>query len=178
MKKLLLFFSIFLASLTSNAQIFSDFNLSGGIVSHKTQKLYWENGLGLDFTSEFLLSKQIHLKAGYVSSRFGSALSSNAIKQDTYTVGADWRFFPKRSFQLFTGINTGFFKAHYEDPRFDVLPSSSALLQVEAGAVYNFNLPLTFSASVGYNVLNSNGESGPGTLFPVYYQLKAFYRFK
>lgn len=152
--------------------------LNVGLVSQKTQKLYWENGVGADYTSNLLLRKRIHLKASFVTSRLGSALNSNAIKQESFTVGADYRFFRRSPIQLLAGLNAGFFKAHYDDPQFDVLPSSSPLVQFETGLSYHFILPLTVSASFGYNFLNSNGESGPGTLFPVFYQMKLMYRIK
>lgn len=162
----------------AEAQLFKNYELNAGVISQKTQKLYWENGFGIDFTSDLLLKKKIHLKSSFVTSRLGSAISSNAIKQENFTIGADWRFFPTRSFQIFTGLNTGFFMAHYENQEFDVLPDSSPLLQFETGMVYRFEFPLSLSASFGYNVKNSNGEQGPGTLFPFFYQLKAYYKLK
>ena len=172
MKQLLFLFSLILSISAASAQ------LSVGIVSQKTQKLYWENGLGADYTSDFLLDKRIHLKAAFVTSRLGSALNSNAIKQESYTVGADYRFFRNSPIQLFAGLNAGYFKAHYEEEQFDVIPSSSPLLQFETGLSYHFVLPVTFAASFGYNVLGSDGTSGPGTLFPVFYQMKVLYRIK
>lgn len=175
MKKLPLLLVFLLYFGLADAQLYE---LNVGIVSQKTQKLYWENGLGIDFTSDLLLGKRIHLKTAFVTSRLGSALGSNAIKQESITLGADWRFFKNNPFQLFTGLNAGYFMAHYEDPQFDVLPSTSPLLQFETGLVYRFVFPLSLSASFGYNFINSNGERGPGTLFPVFYQLKAYYRIK
>lgn len=175
-KLLLLFFLLIIGS--ADAQFSKNYELSAGLMSQKTQKLYWENGLGVDFTSDFLLGKKIHLKSAFVTSRLGSAIGSNAVKQESLTIGADWRFLPTRPFQIFTGFNTGYFMAHYENQEFDALPASSPLLQFESGLVYRFVFPLSLSASVGYNLIGSNGEQGPGTLFPVFYQLKAYYTFK
>ncbi|MHB9055293.1 MAG: hypothetical protein ACYC2P_03950 [Paludibacteraceae bacterium] len=178
MRKLELLFIFFLFLDHANAQFVKNYELNAGLVSQKTQKLYWENGFGADFTSDFLLNKRVHLKGAFITSRLGSAIGSNAIKQESLTLGADWRFFHKRAFQIFTGLNTGYFMAHYEDPQFDVLPNTSVLFQFESGLVYHFVFPLSISASLGYNFINSNGSEGPGTLFPVYYQLKAYYKIK
>lgn len=172
MNKLLILSFFFTFIGYTNAQ------LSVGIVSQKTQKLYWENGVGVDYTSDLLLGKKIHLKAAFVTSRLGTVLGTNAIKQESFTVGADWRFFSEKPLQLFAGLNAGYFMAHYDDPQFDVIPSKSPLVQFESGLAYRFTFPLTLSASFGYNFINSNGEQGPGTLFPVFYQLKAYYRIK
>lgn len=178
MKKLLLLFFCFISLGFTSAQIFRNYELNAGVVSRKTQKLYWENGLGADFTSDWLLNKKIHIKSAFVTSVLGSANGSNALKQESFTLGADWRFFSKRSLQVFTGLNAGVFLVQYEDPKFDVLPNSSMLFQFESGLVYHFVFPLSVSASFGYNIINSNGENGPGTLFPVFYELKAYYRIK
>ncbi|MDD3788385.1 MAG: hypothetical protein PHO94_06785 [Petrimonas sp.] len=178
MKKMIFLFAFFVFTAYVSAQFTKNYKLSAGIVSQKTQKLYWENGVGADYTSDFLLQKRIHLKAAFVTSRLGSAMGSNAIKQETFVVGADWRFRPTRPFQIFTGLNTGFFKANYEDPMFDMLPNSSVLAQFEGGVAYHFNWPVSLFASFGYNFLSGNGKQGPGTLFPVFYQLKAYYTIK
>lgn len=78
MRKLILsLFLLICLTLTLQAQS----NLSIGVVSQKTQNLYWENGLGLDYSSEQLLNNHLHLKAAAISSRLGSAINSNAINQ-------------------------------------------------------------------------------------------------
>lgn len=176
-KGFLLLFSFF-TCIISSAQITKHYDLSAGIAVQKVQKLYFENGIGGDFTSDFLLNKKIHIKAAYVTSRVGSALNSNAINQDNFTLGVDWHFLPTRKFQIFTGLNTGFFCADYENEMFNDLPNNSALFQFESGISYQFNYPINASLSFGYNFVNGDGISKPGTLFPVFYQLKVYYRIK
>lgn len=173
-------FSIVFSSvfLLVNAQFLANYELNAGVAIQKTQKLYWENGIGVDFTSDFLLDKKMYLKVSYVTSRLGSAMGTNAIRQDNFTVGADWHFFHKNAFHIFTGINTGFFYADYEIDAFDILPNSSPLLQFNTGVYYKFNNPFTASLSIGYNFVNGNGTTTPGTLFPVFYQFKVLYSFK
>ena len=158
-----------------NAQAIKPFELAVGLRVQKTEQLYWENGLTADYTSDFLLHKKIHLKISYVSSRLGSAFLTNAIRQDNILIGADWRFRSDKDFQLFAGLNTGFFHADMELPQFDVLPHNSILLQLETGLFYKFKFPMATSLSVGYNAINGDGVNVPGSLFPVYYQLSVFY---
>lgn len=149
--------------------------LKGGIRIQKVQKLYWENGLTFDFASPKLAGNRIHIGASYASSRLGSAYKSNAIKQDNYLASAAYYFRHEKQLQPFTRINAGYFYADYEYAIFDVLPHNTYLLSVDAGMSYQFVLPFTVNASIGYNTHTGNGISGPGTLFPVYYQMSLYY---
>ncbi|MFT3751696.1 MAG: hypothetical protein QM800_02080 [Paludibacter sp.] len=176
MKKiLLLFFTVMLLAPAMKAQLTASDELAVGLRFQKTEQLYWENGVGLDYTSDFLVKKQIHLKMSYATSRLGSAMIGNAVKQDNFLVGADWRFRAQKPFQIFAGLNTGFFHADMENSTFNVLPHNSMLLSGEAGLYYKFKFPLAASLSVGYNLINGDGVSKPGTLFPVFYQLSVLY---
>jgi hypothetical protein len=149
--------------------------LKGGIRIQKAQKLYWENGFSFDFASPKIADSRIHFGASYVTSRLGSAIGSNAIKQDNYIISTGYHFRHKKYFQPFTRLNAGYFHADYEEDIFDVLPNSSFLFSVDAGCSYEFNIPLTVSLSAGYNVISGTGTSGPGTLYPVFYQISVFY---
>jgi len=170
----ILFVSLIIVS-NAWAQSTDSYELGVGLRFQKTEQLYWENGFGADFTSGFLLNKKIHLKLSYTSSRLGSAFSSNAIKQDNYLIGADWRFRSEKDFQIFAGLNTGFFHADMERAQFDILPHNSMLFSLETGLFYKFKFPLALNLSLGYNIINGNGVSSPGTLFPLYYQMSVFY---
>ncbi len=161
----------------SYAQVFDAYEIGVGVRIQKTEKLYWENGVGIDFTSNFLLQKKIHIKMSYATSRIGSAYNTNAIQQDNYVIGADWRFRSGKNFQIFAGVNTGFFHADMENIQFFSLPHNSMLFSLETGLFYKFKFPLATSLSVGYNMINGDGISTPGTLFPVFYQMSIFYYF-
>ena len=161
-------------SLKSQSSTKQDIKL--GLVFQKTQSLYLENGIGADYSSDFLLNKRIHLKASYLSSRFGSALGTNAIKQDNIIVGADLRFRQNKDLQILAGINSGVLLVDYENSIFDVLPKSTMLLSIETGLVYNFKFPLSISLTAGYNLKSGNGIDIPGTLFPVFYKFGVFYK--
>jgi hypothetical protein len=149
--------------------------LKGGIRIQKTQKLYWENGLAFDFTSPRIVDQSIHFGVSYVTSRLGSALGSNAIKQDNFLVSTGYHFRHKKELQPFTRLNMGYFHSNYEDAIFDVLPNNSFLLSLDAGLSYEFEVPLTINLSAGYNLNSGTGSSGPGTLFPVFYQMSIYY---
>ena len=149
--------------------------LKGGIRIQKAQKLYWENGFAFDFASPKIWDSRIHFGLSYVSSRLGSAIGSNAIKQDNYLISAGYHFRHQKQFQPFVRLNTGYFHADYEEDIFDVLPNEALLLSIDAGLSYEFKIPLTASLSAGYNLNAGTGSSGPGTLFPVFYQMSIFY---
>lgn len=153
----------------------SSYELGIGIVSQQTLKLYSENGVGVDFAGDFLLNRHLHVKLSYLTSRLGSALGSNAIKQDSYLFGLDWRFRAQQPLQFFAGISTGYFIADYDEPLFNSLPSKSVMIAPELGVVYKFQFPLSVGLTGGYNVINGNGINVPGTLFPVYGRLSVLY---
>jgi hypothetical protein len=149
--------------------------LKAGIRIQKAQKLYWENGFALDYANPKILNSRIHFGASYATSRLGSALGSNAIKQDNYLVSAAYHFRPHKQLQPFARLNLGYFHADYEAAEFDVLPNSAFMTSVDAGLYYEFKIPLTLSLSAGFNLNAGTGSAGPGTLFPVYYQMSVFY---
>jgi hypothetical protein len=176
MKKLVfVVMAVFIIASHLNAQNLNSEEIGVGLHFQKTEQLYWENGVGFDYTSDFLLHKHIHLKMSYATSGLGSALMSNALIQDNFVIGADWRFRPQKNLQFFAGLNTGFFYADMENPIFNALPHSSILFSAETGLFYKFKFPLAASLSVGYNLITGDGVSKPGTLFPVFYQLSIFY---
>jgi hypothetical protein len=149
--------------------------LKGGIRIQKAQKLYWENGFSFDYTSPKIADSRIHFGVSYVTTRLGSAVGSNAIKQDNYLISAGYHFRHLKQLQPFIRLNTGYFHADYEEDIFNVLPNSAFLMSADTGLSYEFRGPFTVSLSAGYNLTSGNGTSGPGTLFPFYYQMSIFY---
>ena len=149
--------------------------LKGGLRIQKAQKLYWENGFCFDYVSPGIADSRIHFGASYVTSRLGSAIGSNAIKQDNYLISAGYYFRHQKQLQPFARLNLGYFHADYEEEIFDVLTNSAFLFPVDAGLTYNFSVPVSASLSAGYNFNAGNGTTGPGTLYPVFYQLTIFY---
>ncbi|WP_157663272.1 hypothetical protein [Polaribacter sp. SA4-12] len=146
-----------------------------GIRTQKAQKLYWENGFAVDFTSPKISNKHIRLGFSYVTTRLGSAMGTNAIKQDNFLVNMGYYFRHQKKLQPFTRLNTGFFYADYESDIFDEIPNTAFLFAIDAGISYKFDAPFTVHLSAGYNLNTGNGSSGPGTLYPVFYQMSIFY---
>jgi hypothetical protein len=137
-----------------------------GLKFQKTVDLYYENGV----TGQYQFSKRILLGASYVTSRLGSAVSSNAIKQDNFTISGAYLFRPSKKLQPTIRLNTGYFVADYESDIFKNLTNSSAILALDAGLLYSFKSPLKLNFSIGYNAITGDGEQGAGTLYPVYFQ--------
>jgi hypothetical protein len=178
-KKFVLFILSFFSVLFSQAQSSGTNDglsgeLKGGIRIQKAQKLYWENGFSFDFASPKIADSRIHFGVSYVTTRFGSAIGSNAIKQDTYLFSIGYYFRHQKQFQPFARLNTGYFHADYEEAIFDVLPNNAYLFSADAGLSYEFGIPLTVSLSAGYNLNYGSGTSEPGTLYPFYYQMSIF----
>ena len=69
----------------------------------------------------------------------------------------------------------GYFHADYEEAVFNVLPNNSFLLSLDAGLYYEFKAPVTIDLSAGYNFISGKGSSGPGTLYPFFYQMSIYY---
>ena len=75
--------------------------LNVGLAFQQTQYLYNENGLAFDYSCANLLNKHLHIKGAFVSSRLGSAIGSNALKQDNYMIGAHYYFSNEKPLQYF-----------------------------------------------------------------------------
>lgn len=79
----------------------------------KTVNLYYENGITLQYASDRLLSQRLYLGFSYISSRLGTALGSNALKQDNIFLSASYYFRPQRVVQPFVRLNAGYFIAKF-----------------------------------------------------------------
>lgn len=144
--------------------------LDVGLRLQKSVNLYYENGVTVQYTTENLMSNRLYFGFSYVTSRLGSAISSNAIKQDNFILSSTYYLRPAKMLQPFVRLNTGYFYADYEEAVFDDLPNSSLLLSPEAGLGFKTNSPLKIGASLGYNLITGDGVKGPGTLYPLYLQ--------
>ena len=144
--------------------------LDVGLRLQKTVNLYYENGITAQYTSDQLLSQRLYLGFSYVSSRLGTALGSNAIKQDNVFLSATYYFRNQRVLQPLVRLNAGYFIADLEEPMFDELPNSSILLSPEAGISFDPKSPFKINASFGFNVFTGDGTEGPGTLYPLFVQ--------
>ncbi len=144
--------------------------LDVGVRLQKTVNLYAENGITVQYTNPKLVAQRLYVGLSYVTSRLGTALGSNAIKQDNLLVHAAYYFRPNWVIRPVVKANAGYFNADYGDAMFNVLPSTSLLASPEVGLCYCPDIPLKINASIGYNLLTGNGVTGPGTLYPVFVQ--------
>lgn len=141
-----------------------------GIRLQKSVGLYTENGLTAQYTSRKLASQRLYVGLSYVTSRLGTALNSNAIRQDNLLATVSYYFRPRWLIQPVVKANAGYFVADHADALFDELPKTSPLISPELGLCYCPDFPLKISGSVGVNLLTGNGLTGPGTLYPVFVQ--------
>lgn len=155
---------------TSTAQVHT---FDAGLRFQKSAGMYYENGL----TGQYNLTVRWVLGASYISSRLGSAIGSNAIKQDNLIVSGSYLFRPGRSLKPFVRANAGYFRADYEEELFKSLPQSSATASADAGLVYFFQNPLKVNLSLGYNAITGAGDQGAGTLYPIFYQTSITWNF-
>lgn len=147
-------------------------SLDVGVRIQKTLNMYNENGI----TAQYHLTRRVGVGLTYVTSRLGSAIGSNAIKQDNVFASASWFFRPDRAVKPFMRGNLGWFFANYEADIFEELPATSPLVSLEGGLAASIKGPVGASASLGYNLIAGDGLDVPGTLFPLFYQLSFTYR--
>ena len=149
---------------------------SAGLRFQKTHNLYYENGITFDFNNQKLLNNSLHLGFSYATSRLGFAISSNALKQDNYLISFGYYFRHEKIISPIIQVNTGFFYADMEEPMFESIPHKSMLLSVEPGVYINFKFPIKAKATIGYNFITGDGVTGPGTLYPLFFELSIFYQ--
>ncbi|MFO8146272.1 MAG: hypothetical protein ACQEWG_00340 [Bacteroidota bacterium] len=167
--RVILFFLLFqFFSITDSKGQNSEVDI--GVRLQKSVNLYYENGITAQYTNNSLYSKRLYFGLSYVTSRLGSAIGSNAIKQDNIFLSITYYFRPDKILQPFLRLNTGYFYSDLEEKIFDDLPNSSILLSPEAGIRLKTNSPLKVGASFGYNLITGDGRKGPGTLYPVFIQ--------
>jgi hypothetical protein len=150
--------------------------LDVGVRIQKSASFYFENGVSVRYSDGRLFTDKLFLGISIVSSRLGSALSSNAINQDTFLLSAAWYWRQSKSVRPFGQFNTGYFRADYEEEVFDVLPNTTLIISPEIGIGYETKSPLKLALSAGYNFTAGDGISGPGTLYPFFMQMTATWR--
>jgi hypothetical protein len=132
--------------------------------------LYWENGFSIQYSNRKVKPDNLYFGFSYVTSRLGSAINSNAIKQDNLLFNASWHFGINHVLRPIATLNLGYFTADYEEQIFEDLHNSSFVLSPEAGLIYVTKSPLKIMLTMGYNVITGNGEDGASTLYPLFFQ--------
>jgi hypothetical protein len=169
MKQTLLFLLLIAISPSLKAQ---NSVLDLGVRLQKDIGLYYENGISVNYSDKNLKPDRWYFGFSYFTSRLGTALNSNAIKQDNFLLSTSYYFKQNHALRPFVRLNAGYFSADYGSPVFDVLPSKTYLLAPEVGLSYKTKLPIKVALSLGYNTHTSDGTNGiPGTIYQFYYQL-------
>lgn len=133
--------------------------------------LYTENGFAVNYSNKKLLPDRLYVGFSYFTSRFGTAIRPNAIKQDNFLFSAGWYFRPAHIIRPFVRLNSGYFSANYP-AIFDVLPHNSLLFSTDAGLCFQTHTSLKVATSLGYNFIYGQGNNNvPGTLYPLYFQI-------
>jgi hypothetical protein len=148
-----------------------------GIRLQKTHNLYYENGISLDYSNANILEKKLHFEFNFITSRLGSAINSNALKQDNYLLSLSYLFRNEKLICPVVQLNTGYFYSDMEEKMFESIPHTSFLFSSEMGLFLNVNFPVKIKTTIGYNFITGDGVNGPGTLFPLFYELSIYYQF-
>ena len=142
----------------------------------KTNGMYWENGISAQYTFANFKPNQFFLGFDFVTSRLGTAMNSNAIKQDNYLISGSWFFNKDKQYHFVTRLNFGYFYSDLEEEVFDEIPNTSFLFSPEVGFTYEFNkIPIALNLGTGYYILGKDDGYSPGTLQPLYYHLDIYY---
>lgn len=172
MKTLFLLIFLFCASFSIQAQ-----QLNVGIRLQKTQQMYWENGISARYSFANFKPNRLFVGFDFVTSRLGTAMNSNALKQDSYIFSGSWYFFKNKPYHLIGRLNTGYLNTDLEYDIFDELPSSSFLLAPELGFNYNpEKLPIALNLGLGYYLNMQDENKTPGTFQPLHYHLTLYYK--
>lgn len=151
-----------------------DFHLGGK--TQKTYGMYWENGLSAQYSFAGFYPGRLHVGLDYYTTRLGSAIGSNALKQDNLVATTAWYFRKDKAFRLLTKLNMGIFKVDLETEIFDELPSTAFVLAPELGVSYRcMEAPWMLNLATGYNLNFQEEGKSPGTYQPLFYNLSLFY---
>lgn len=163
---------LFCASFNLQAQ-----HLNVGIRLQKTQEMYWENGISAQYSFANFKPNRLFVGFDFVTSRLGTAMNSNALKQDSYIFSGSWYFFKNKPYHLIGRLNTGYLNTDLEYDIFEELPSSAFLLAPELGFTYSPEaLPIALNLGLGYYLSVQDENKTPGTFQPLYYHLTLYYK--
>ncbi|MGB1003992.1 MAG: hypothetical protein ACPGVC_07180 [Salibacteraceae bacterium] len=150
---------------------------NAGLRFQKTQNMYWENGVAFQYTFKNMNPDKWIFGFDYVTSRLGSAINSNALKQDNFILSASYNFGNKElPVKFFLRANTGLFVVDYEYDIFKDIPNKALLLGIEPSVCYIFKeAPIKMNLGLNINFATTKEGYNPGTLQTFMYHLDFFY---
>lgn len=163
--------AIFFCSITAQSQV-----LKVGMRIQKTHNMYWENGISIQYSFPKFKPNQFFVGFDFVTSRLGTVLKSNAIKQDSYLFSGSWLFNKSKPYHFVTRLNVGYFYSDLEED-FSEIPHTAFLFSPEVGFAYDFkDVPISLYVGSGFYIITAKEGYSPGTLQPLYYHLDIHYR--
>lgn len=150
-------------------------SIETGFLMQKSVGMYTDAGLYAGFFPSDSLPMSIGVE--YLSTRFGSAISSNALKQDSFLANCSYFFRNKKTIRPFAGVNFGFTHVDFGSELFNELPNKALLLSPEGGVKVLFLSNFQSSASAGFNLLTSDGTGGVGSVMLLFCQFSVGYIF-
>ncbi|MFM2207166.1 MAG: hypothetical protein RL213_1141 [Bacteroidota bacterium] len=151
--------------------------LKAGVRIQKTYGMYWENGISAQYGFRNFKPDRLLIGLDVVSSRFGTAIGSNAIKQESYLLSGSWLFNKRKPYHITTRLNLGYFYSDPEESFFEVIPHTSFLFSPEVGFIYDFKkIPLSLNLGSGVYIITAEDGYSPGTLQPLYFHFDIHYR--
>ena len=147
----------------------------GGLRFEKAAGFYWYNGITAEYASQKIWKQKIGFGFNFISSRFGSALSSNAIPFYEIDLSGIYYFRRSKDLKPSVRLNAGYAHANFGSDIFNSIPDHSFIISIEAGVSYDFHFPIRIALSGGYNLITGNGITGLSTIFPLYAQCSVFY---
>lgn len=150
--------------------------LEVGLLFQKSYHFYWENGISATYRASYLLDNRLGIGLNLLSSRLGSALGTNAIKQDQILLFGQYDFRPGKSIRPFVQLHVGYLKAQYDQEFFSELADQSMLTSINFGITGTVKEMLVLKGSFGYNIIGGNGQSGLATIYPLIFHLSAQYK--
>jgi hypothetical protein len=167
---------ILIVSLLFSTIFFQAQTLKLGGRFQKTQDMYWENGISAQYSFAKFKPDQFFIGFDYVTSRWGSAYNSNAIKQDNYIFSGSWHFNKSKPYHFVTRLNVGYFYSDLEEDIFDEIPNTAFLFSPEIGFTFNIpQVPVSLNFGTGYYIITEKEGYSPGTLQPLYFHLDIYY---
>lgn len=144
--------------------------LDVGLRIQKDIGLYTENGISLNYSNKNYAPDRLYVGFSYFTSRLGTAINSNAIKQDNFLISGAWYFRQGHLIRPLLRANLGYFSSDYP-ALFNALPHQSLLLSGEVGFCVQTHSPFKIGSTLGYNAISGKGNNDvPGTLYPFFYQ--------
>jgi len=149
--------------------------IQAGFQAQKSIGMYTDGGFFVNVRVSDSLPISVELN--YLSTRLGSALFSNALKQDSFLANCSYYFRDSKAIKPFAGFNIGLTRIDYGSELFSALPNKAFLLSPEGGVAYSVYKNIDVYVSSGINLFTSNGTGGIGSVMLLFCQMSIGYGF-